>query len=261
MKKWILRLLTTVIVLGGLFLFALNIISGTSDTQKNGLEQAFSQIFKGQAHFGKLVAFNLFPQFLIAIDQLDISSIKGVGTLSADSVAIGFGSIDLLAKNRKIEKFHLKNLQISEGVYTPLPLSLESAEIVRGATEEHGAFRFNGTYGSTPINGQVAMVAESGMQPKYHLDDKNAFTITMGHADITGIFHPYSTDGNQISQIKITLSVPNTTKHHECTLPPEKAFPLVRFITDILGKMDKVSADKTPTEKNLDNLCKTLASS
>lgn len=251
MKKWIFRILLTVAVVGALALFGLQIASGTSDSHKRGLEQAFSQIFRGQASFGALKTFNLFPQFSIEVEKLQVSQINEVGNMSADQMLISFGPIDLILKNRVIENFRLKNFHVSEGVYTPLPLNITDAGIYPNEKNDAANFMFTGTYGEQELKGQFAMAMKSGIRPKYFFHEGSDFAINLGAVQASGLFNPYSPDGALMSEIKIFAQ--QKSGKIECNLPPEKTVGLTAFLRDILGQ---VAAVKSPAD--LTKLCDTL---
>ena len=251
MKKWILRILITVAVLGALALFGLQIVSGTSESHKRGLEQAFSQIFGGQAIFGELKTFNLFPQFTIAIEDLQISRVNETGSMSADQVLIAFGPLDLLLKNRVIEDFHLKNFKIGEGVYTPLNIHLTDAGIYPNEKKDAANFILTGTYGPHELKGQFAMEMASGMRPKYSFTETGEFAMNLGAVQISGIFNPYGETGAAFS--KLTLFAQQKDGRIECTLPPEKTVALQAFFKDVLGQIVTI---QSPSD--LTKLCDTL---
>lgn len=251
MKKWIFRILMTIAVLGALALFGLQISSGTSDSHKKGLEQAFSQIFRGQATFGALKTFNLFPQFSIEIENLYISNIQNIGVLSADQMLISFGPIDLITKSRVIEDFHLKNFIVTEGVYTPLTLHLKDAGIYPNENKDAANMVLTGTYGEQELKGQFAMAMKSGVRSKYFFNNENDFTMNLGAVQISGLFKPYSEHGAVMSNLK--MAAQGKKGNLECVLPPEKALELSAFFRDVLGKMTTI---KSPAD--LTKLCDTL---
>ncbi len=251
MKKWLFRILMTVAVLGALALFGLQISSGTSDSHKRGLEQAFSQIFGGEATFGTLKAFNLFPQFSIDIENLRVGGIKGPGFLSADQMLISFGPVDLLMKSRIIEDFRLKNFKVSAGVYTPLELKLADVGIYPNEKKDAANFMLTGTYGTQKLEGQFAMEMTSGMRPKYFFKEENIFAVNLGSVQINGLFKPYSENGAVMTQLKMIAQKKNG--QIECLLPPEKIIGLSAFFTDVLGEIATI---KSPAD--LTNLCNTL---
>lgn len=251
MKKWIFRILMTVAVLGALALFGLQISSGTSDSHKRGLEQAFSQIFGGEATFGKLKTFNLFPQFSIEIEDLKIARVKEIGVLSADQMRISFGPLDLLLKNRVIEDFHLKNFNVSEGLYTPSAIHITEAGIYPDKEKEAASFLLTGTYGTQELKAQFAMTMKSGLRSKYSFDEGNEFAINLGAVQINGLFNPYAPNGALMSQLKMFAQ--KKDGRIECLLPPEKTLELTIFIKDVLGQ---VALIKSPSD--LTKLCDTL---
>lgn len=251
MKKWLFRILITMVVIGGLALFGLKIVSGTSDKHKQGLEEAFSQIFQGTAKFGALKTFNLFPQFSIEIENLEISGIASSGIMNIAKAEIGFGPIDLMLKNRKIEKFYLKDLNISAGVYTPLSLQLADAGIYKDEATGNGKFAFSGNYGTQPINGQIDMAMEGNVRPKYFLNEKNSLILTIGAVVIKAEFSPYASTGPELTQI--TLSGEGKNMKMECSLPTDKTIPLKKFMSDVIAKGTEVQS-----ASDLEKLCNNL---
>lgn len=251
MKKWILRLLTFFAVICAFSLFSLKIVSGTGSSQKTGLEQAFSQMFRGEAKFESLKTFNIFPQFALEIEKLTISGIKDSKGMTADSLAIAFGPIDLIVKNRVIENFHLKNLIMAEGVFTPLELKLNDAGIYGDETKNTAQFKFTGQYGQQDLAGQIDMAMKSSFRPKYFFEEKNDFVITMGATQLSGKFSPTNQESGEITDLYLSAMEKNGSV--ECRIPAEKKISLSVFMKDILGQ--------TATIKNaadLKNICDTL---
>jgi hypothetical protein len=252
MKKWIFRLLTLIAVLCALALFGLKIVSGTSDSHKRGLEQAFSQIFKGDAKFGTLKTFNLFPQFSIEIEKLEISGIQQIGRITAEHALISFGPVDLLTKSRVIEDFHLKNVNVSEGLYTPLALQLDDVGIYPNDKQDAAQLNFTGKYGEQEFKAVFAMAMKQGLPAKYFFNETNDFTMNLGPVQISGLFSPYQVGGSSMSQIKMFAQ--KKSGRVECNLPPEKVIGLNNFLKDILGQIPEI---KAPSDLN--NLCSKLS--
>lgn len=252
MKKWIFRLLVLIAVLGALALFGIQIASGTSDTHKRGLEQAFSQIFGGEATFGKLKTFNLIPQFAVEIEDLHVLQIKGVGNMSADNLLIAFGPIDLITKSRVIEDFKLKNFTANAGVFTPLALSLTDVGIYPNEKRDAANLNISGKYGDKELKGQFAMSMKSGVRSKYTFNDDNEFTMNLGAFQISGLFSPYAEKGANMHHVKMFAQAKEGRL--ECNLPPEKSLELTAFFKDLLGQIETV---KTPAE--LKTICDTLS--
>jgi hypothetical protein len=251
MKKWIFRLLVLIAVLGALALFGLQIASGTSDSHKRGLEQAFSQIFGGEATFGTLKTFNLFPQFSIEVEKLQVMGIKNAGNMTADNLLISFGPIDLITKARIIENFHLKNFVATEGVFTPLALHLSDVGIYPNEKKDAANLTLSGTYGDHDLKGQFAMDMKAGLRAKYSFKEDNDFAINLGSVQISGLFSPYTANGAVMHNIKMFAQ--QKDGRVECNLPPEKNFEFGVFFKDVLGE---ILAIKTPAD--LTTLCGTL---
>ncbi len=251
MKKWIFRLLTIFAVICALSLFGLKIVSGTSDSHKRGLEQAFSQVFGGEARFEELKTFNLIPQFSIEVTNLDITKIQNIGNIKSEHVLVSFGPIDLVTKSRRIEAFHLKNFVMSEGTYTPLELRLDDAGIYPNEKKDAANFTFTGKYGAQDLNGQFAMAMISGMNPKYFFNEQNEFAMNLGAVQISGLFHPYTDKGSNLNRIKMFAQ--KKDGRIECVLPDDKTFELTAFLKDVVGQ---IAALKSPAD--LTKLCDTL---
>ena len=246
MKKWLLRLLVLFAVLTAMVLFGLKIVSGTSDTHKRGLEQAFSQIFEGQASFGSLKQFNLIPQFAIEIENLQILNVKGNGNLIAEHFLIAFGPIDLMTKSRLIENFNIQNMRLTEGLYTPLALTFTDMGIYPNGDE--AKLSFKGSYGAQNVSGEFAMGVKSGTRPKYFFNDQNAFTIAIGPGHINGLFLPYATGGAKVSQVELIGAYQG--KQVQCVVRDGKEIEFSVLVNDILTK---AATAKTP--QDLYKLC------
>lgn len=241
MKKWIFRILITFSVLCGLVLFGLRISSGTSDTHKRGLEQAFSQISLGHATFGALKTFNLFPQFSIEVADLRITNLKGMGALSADHILISFGAFDLILKNRKIEAFHVQNLTVSQGVYTPLDFYIKDAGIYPDQNQDSAHFILAGAYGSEELKARFRMSMIRGVRPKYFFNQQNEFTMTVAGNEIQGLFHPYETGGAVMSHLEIRSQKKKTSM--KCLLPPEKVISISIFFGHIFADHESIRSE------------------
>lgn len=251
MKKWILRILVIFAVIGAFTLFGLKIVSGTSDSQKKGLEQAFSQLFQGNATFGTLKAFNLIPQFSIEIDNLQISGIKQTGKIEAEKLLVSFGPLDLVMKNRLIEEFHLTNLKISEGVYTPMAIALDDVGIYPNEKKDAAALTFNGHYGDKEIKGSFSMMMTSDIRPKFSFAEKNEFVMNLGAVQMSGLFSPYQEKTSEISRIKMFAQKKNG--NIQCELADDRSIELSIFMQDIMAKIATI---KSPDD--LQKLCSNL---
>lgn len=251
MKKWTLRVLIALVVMACMGLLMVKIVSGTGEPQQKGLEQTFSKIFGGEARFGKLLTFNLFPQFTVDINALEISGIHGTGQARADEFRVGFGAIDLITKNRKIEKFFLKNLYMGDGVYFPVALDLAEAGIFAGDAKDTGKFAFSGTFGDMPLKGEVAMVMEDGYQRKFHFADENPFVINIGSIQLSGQYVPYGGNGALVRGLGFFAA---TSKGRQtCDIAQDKTFAGDVFFKDTLAEFTKVNS-----ATGFDDLCARL---
>lgn len=254
MKKWFLRILLTICVLIGFILFALNVVSGTSETQKRGLEQAFSQIFKGSARFQKLDSFNLFPKFSLQISGLEISGIPSAGTqegvVRADLLGIGFGSEDLFLKTRLIERFDIKALFASEGTLLPLRLEIAQAGISRTGAES-AQFAFSGSYGGKELKGAIDMKPSSAEGSKFGLAEENKFTMNIGALQVSGLYIPYQSVGGEVKNLTFFAATKGGKK--SCQLPEGRVLSSHEFF---LGALSDLAGLKQPSD--IDNLCQKL---
>lgn len=251
MKKWFFRLLVLLATVVALALFALQILSGTSETHKRGLEQAFSEIFKGDAKFGTLKTFNLFPQFALEIEKLQIAGINNLGNLTADHFLISFGSIDLATKNRQIENFQAKNLYISEGVFTPLTLQLDDIGLHATDKADAGKLSFKGKYGTQDLTGEFMMGMKSGVRPKYFFNGQNPFAMNVGFSQLSGVFNPYVAGGAKMSDLKIFAQ--KTNGQLECKIYEGKQIDFSTFLKEVVGKAAEVKAPQ-----DIIKLCESL---
>lgn len=235
MKKWLFRLLVLCVTMIAFALFALNVVSGTSDTQKRGLEQAFSRIFEGNASFGTLKAFQIFPQLMISVGDLSVSRTSG-GKILLDEVDIGFSFTDIIFKTRRIEKLHLKNLHVDAGTYLPMTLVLDEASIYKGDTNDTGKFMFQGRYGGAALKGQIDMVASHslwrGDVAQYVFRDSNAFAMNIGSVQISGDFAPYA--ATDAGFRNLTIFAAKSTGKQDCKIGANKSFAPSLFFTDVV---------------------------
>ena len=243
MKKWIFRLLVLIAVVIGMALFGLKVLSGTSDTHKRGLEQAFSAIFKGEAKFGALNTFNLFPQFAMEIEKLEIGGVNNAGNVTADKFQIAFGSYDLIAKNRIIENFHLQNFNATETVFTPLALHFDDMGLYPSDKPDAGKISFKGTYGTQDLNGEFTIGMKAGVQPKYFFNEQNPFAMNIGAVQVSGIFRPYIAGGAKISDLKLFAQKKDGPL--ECAVMSGKQIDFSVFLNDVVTKVAQV---KTPQD-------------
>ena len=211
MKKWIFRLLIVFAVLTAIALFTLKIVAGTSAPQKNGLEQAFSQIFRGEATFRELKKFNLIPQMNISIEGLDVQKVSGTGRIEAEKLEIAFGPLDLLLKNRVIEVFQVENLKVSEGVVGVDKIHLKEAMLRPKAGDDKaalptGEFYIDGSVGDYPIRGSLDMKLDTSYRPKYSFNPENPFQLALGDAVIKGLYYPFDVIGGEVGQVQLTYT-------------------------------------------------------
>ena len=244
MKKWILRLLITCIVIIAMALVALNIISGTGPTQKQGLEQAFSQMLGGQAQFGTLKTFNLFPDLAFEVETFSLST-ASESNMSADKIRIVFGLSDLVLKTRKIKALQVENLHIDKGIYFKLDLDATTANTTKDG------FVFSGTYGGKPLQGRFEMTSTGGTNPNYGFADDNDFTINIGAVQISGLFSPYAAEGSVVKNLTIFAATKNSKQ--SCNIAPEKTIPTHALFQEVITDLSSVT---TPT--GFEEICNKL---
>ncbi len=231
MKKWILRTLVFVVVLIGLFLAALNLLSGTGESQKRALEQAVSGVFQGQASLGKLTKFTIFPHLTIAAQELVVASAER-GNIAADEAEISFGFFDILFSRRTIEKFHLANISVSGAGYLPQPLSIIQADILPGPIDKPETARFEarGTYAGQPLTVTFDMESIPDTPPRYRFREENAFMIDISGIQVSGIFSPHFAAGTEFRQMKV-LGPKNSVV---CEVAPEKMMAASVFFHSLI---------------------------
>lgn len=249
MKKWIIRLLLTIIILCGIFIGGLKLISGTGDTQKSSLENAFSQSTGGVVQFGKLVAFNIFPDLTIEVENFLVSYDGQDGDIHADHINLSFGLFDLLAKNRRIKDFSITNMTIQKGKLMNEYTVIDSGNI-ETPSDAAPYYKVVGKYNNVPMFMTVNMVqASRSIPPSFSFGKENPFTLEIGTTKITGIFSPYVTDNASL----INLSVERDGK--KCTsLPAENRYTMMNFTGYVFSAIAISDHEKSDIEK----MCKEL---
>jgi len=236
MKKWIFRALFLIVVAIGSSLMVLSIVSGRSDMHREGLEQAFSGAFGGQAHIGTLRWFNFFPQLAIDVGNVDVAHIKGGGPLHIENLQLGFSALDLFFERRTISTFHLKNLELPSGTYLPLVFKIADATIERGPDVGAARFSFYGFYNGRILDGQVSMVPRSD---RFAFAEQNPFIINVGVIQASGQFSPYSVSGGEI--LGLTFTAIAHDKMLVCKLPELIKMPSATFFNKVVTGLSAVN--------------------
>ncbi|MDY0029508.1 MAG: hypothetical protein RBR86_06150 [Pseudobdellovibrionaceae bacterium] len=249
MKKWIIRLLLTIIILCGIFIGGLKLISGTGDTQKTSLENAFSSSTGGVVQFGKLLTFNIFPDLIIEVENFMVSYDGQDGDIKADHINLSFGLFDLLAKNRRIKDFSITNMTIQKGKLMNEYTVIETGGIETPA-DAAPYYKVIGKYNSVPMSLTLNMIlASPTIPPSFSFGNENPFILEIGATKLTGVFSPYVTDNASL----INLSVERDGI--KCTsLPKENRYTMMNFTGYVFSTI--ASSDILKTD--LEIMCKEL---
>ena len=105
---WILRILFFFVALISVSLIMLNMVSGTGEPQKQGLEKAFSDSLGVPVSIGTLNKFNAFPQFIIDVSDLESTQNEQTNPVKAKHISIAFSLFDLLQGKKTIQKFDIE---------------------------------------------------------------------------------------------------------------------------------------------------------
>ena len=201
MIKWTLRLLFVIICMIGAALLMLNILSGTGESQKKGLEGAFSQVFQGQAHIGALKTFNILPQF--DVDAADITiDLKNNTTIKAEQVRIAFAFVDLFKGNHHIEALNLKNIDIGKDILGPFPVKIGTASIQQ-KNGENGELVVDGVLDAQKLHLTLDLQSFPTPRPSYALRESNPFQIDLGTVKTSGHLVPYKPDYKAFTNVTV----------------------------------------------------------
>lgn len=187
--KWIFRILMIVVIMGALMMFALNILSGTSDAHRRGLEQALSDIFKTSVTIGTLKEFNIFPLFNIEMQDVRAPYGSSGGEVRAERVVLVFRFFDLLFGRDLIKDLQISNLTMTPDIIGAYGLRIESAGIVPPkAKGDHPAFELKGEYGDLPVKGSLVLEMIGGVQPVYRIVNDIPAHMMFGKLGVSGKF-------------------------------------------------------------------------
>ncbi|HOO50213.1 MAG TPA: hypothetical protein PLK94_02880 [Alphaproteobacteria bacterium] len=249
MKKWIIRILITIIVFCGIFVGGLKLISGTGDVQKGGLESAFGESFGGVAHIGTLEAFNVFPDVTVQTSKLSIEYGDSVGDIHAEYMGFSFGMIDLLLQNRHIKDFTIKNMFIVKGRLFNQNVYVRNASI-KSLENEPSAFAASGTYADIPFTFQISMLKDaSSLPPSFTFDKENPFEISIGTVKIKGTFTPFAKDNATLANLEILQNGIACT-----SLPKTNKFTVMSFTNYVFSEISKIELER----KDLNEACKSI---
>jgi hypothetical protein len=187
--KWIFRVLMISVIGGALFIFALNILSGTGEAHRRGLEQALSDIFKAPVKIGTLKAFNIFPIFHIEMENVRASYDQGNGEIRAGHVVLSFRFFDLMFGRDLIRDLQVTDLMITPHIIGEHWLRIESAGIVPAQSQaDQPSFKMSGEYGGIPVEAVLALEGAGGIQPAYSVANNLPASLAFGKIGISGKF-------------------------------------------------------------------------
>lgn len=251
MKTWIIRILLTLIILIGLMIGALNMLAGTSDAHKQGLESAFSGALKGQATIGALNSFNVFPQISVDIEDLYTANAMGQGDINARNVKFSFNFFDLLLKRHQISDLEITDLEIDKGVFTTQKFSAFLIKIFPTKDGTHSHMSITGHYGDLPLSISVDMKQiDTPPEHSYRFDKENNFSLGMGETKILGLFTPGTKTNTALQNLVISRDGINCK-----SLPPANRFTMQSFTDQVFSEIVTSEANKD----NLETLCASIA--
>ncbi|HNQ91686.1 MAG TPA: hypothetical protein PKI93_02020 [Alphaproteobacteria bacterium] len=247
MKTWIIRILLTLIILIGLTIGALNMLAGTSNAHKQGLESAFSGALKGQTTFGVLNAFNVFPQFSVDIEDLYTTNAMGQGDIKAKNVKFSFNFFDLLLKRHQIGGLDITDLEIEKGIYTNQTFFASLIKIFPTKDDNQSHMSITGHYGILPLSITIDM-KQIGTPPElsFRFDKENKFSLEMGRTKVSGFFTPGTKTNTALQNLVISRDGTNCK-----SLPSTNRFTMQSFTSQIFSEIVTSETDKD----NLETLC------
>lgn len=187
--KWVFRILMISVVTGALLIFALNILSGTSDAHRRGLEQALSDIFRTNVTIGTLKEFNIFPVFQIEMENVQGSFGTADGEVRAGNVVLAFRFFDLLFGRDLVKDIQVQHLTITPGIIGTHGLKIMSAGIVPIKVQAgRPFFKLQGEYGGLPIAASLELEVVGGMQPVYRIKNDLPARVDIGKMSVSGKF-------------------------------------------------------------------------
>lgn len=186
--KWTFRILLIIVLIGCFGLLSLNLLSGTTDAHKNGLEKAFSNMFKVPVTIGELKTFNIFPKVLIEVK--DVRALKGSdgGEVRIESLTLGFRFFDILFGRDLIENLQATNITITADVIGSHGMRIEKAGIVPASEGRAPAFMIKGLYGGLPFLVSLDVQNVGGYQPVYRVEKDLPAEFDLGTLKAQGKF-------------------------------------------------------------------------
>lgn len=190
LTRWILRVLFFGIVLTLVFFFIINIISGTGDVQKRGLEQALSDLTGAKVEIGTLQQFNLFPQFIISLEGISGAPGEKHPGFVADRLSFGKSFWDwLLNRASRVQEIEIKGLKTKPGAVGPDSLEIDSLSISKAEAGTPPKLELDGRYGTESFSATLDLgIADSGYIPTYVFGRGESLVARIGDFHLTGRF-------------------------------------------------------------------------
>ncbi|OIN86867.1 MAG: hypothetical protein AUJ12_04460 [Alphaproteobacteria bacterium CG1_02_46_17] len=248
MKKWIFRILLTMIIIIAFLIAGLSMLSGTGDAQKAGLEDAFGKALSATVTFGELEFFNIFPQFTIKVKEFRGIYDGEKSDIYADHISLSFDFIDLITKQKKINQFNVDNLSVGKGDWFDQPITNATIKI-EPLEQDKARLQINGQYGDRPIDISVAMEKKSSLPPSYMFSSENHFDLTIGKTEVHGVFIPDAPDNTVLHDMTVSRAGKNCT-----TLPEKNRFSMQAFTENIFGETSESDLKNT----DIDELCTSI---
>jgi hypothetical protein len=168
-------------------LFALKILSGTTDAHRHGLEQALSDTFRHKIQIAHLKAFNIFPQFFVEIEAMQGEGATGQRIFSAEKVRVAFTFMDLLRKKGTFEDIKITDLRFDPGAFGQQELVIATADIVPASESAPAHLKMQGDYGGIPFSGTIELFSVPGRRrPAYKLGTDNSLDLRLGDFHLKG---------------------------------------------------------------------------
>lgn len=250
MKKWIIRLLLTLIALFGLIFGGLNMLSGTGDAQKGGLEDAFGKALGATVHFDRLEAFNILPQFTVEISGFHASYPSGEGDIDADHVAFSFNLLDLILKKRTINRFEIENANIHKGGWFDKEVIVENTELLAKENNSMSGLAMRGKYGDRPLTFNVSLEQKiNSVPPSFFFGENNQFELAIGSTHVKGMFSPFAADRATLQNLSIDRSGKSCA-----ALGQNNRFTMQAFTSNIFSLI--AASDENGSD--LDSLCQDI---
>lgn len=186
--NWVIRILFVIIAIIVIGLILLNLISGGGESQRRGLEQAFSENFGVPMTMRTLNKFNAFPQFII--DASDISSAPNEKNrlIKADQVAIAFSLWDLLQNKKTIQELTIKNGEILIPEFSPHHFTqIETSIITPTIDNRQAKLQASAMVKGKKLNLSIPLEhKKSGIHFNYSIVQPTLITARYGTCDISG---------------------------------------------------------------------------